>query len=64
MALGQRDLIVARQCADNGHAHRLDRPDHEPAMALATDAIDDHPRDFEPRVIDLQPLTIAAADCA
>jgi len=51
MALRQRDALVARQRAHDGHAHRLDRFDDQPAMARAADAIDDHARDFEPFVI-------------
>ena len=51
MALGQRDLVVARQRADDRNPHRLDRLDDEPAMALAADAIDDDAGDFQPLVI-------------
>ena len=54
MALGQRDLLVARQRANDRDAHRLDRLDNEPAMALAADAIDDDASDFEPPVIRLR----------
>ena len=51
MALGQRDLVVARQRAEDRNPHRLDRVDDEPAMALAADAIDDDAGDAEPRVV-------------
>ena len=51
MALGQRDLVVSGQRADDRDPHRLDRLDDEPAMALAADAIDDDAGDAEPRVI-------------
>ena len=51
MALGQRDRVVARQRAHDRNAHRLDRLDDKPAMALAADAIDDDAGDFEPLVI-------------
>ena len=51
MALGQRDLVVARQRAHDRNTHRLDRLDDEAAMTLAADAIDDDAGDFEPRVI-------------
>ena len=51
MALGQRDLVVSGQRAENRDPHRLDRVDDEPAMALAADAIDDDAGDAEPRVV-------------
>ena len=51
MAFGQGNLVIARQGAEDGHAHRLDRLDDEPPMPLAADAIDDHARNFEPRVV-------------
>ena len=51
MALGQRDLVVSGQRAENRNPHRLDRVDDEPAMALAADAIDDDAGDAEPRVV-------------
>ena len=51
MALGQCDLGVARQRADDRNPHRLNRVDDEPAMALAADAIDDDASDAEPRVV-------------
>ena len=51
MALGQRDLVVSGQRAENRNPHRLDRVDNQPAMALAADAIDDDAGDAEPRVV-------------
>ena len=51
MALGQRDCLVARQRAHDRNAHRLDRLNDEPAMALAADAIDDDAGDLQPLVI-------------
>ena len=48
---GSAIVLVARQRADDRHAHRFDRLDDEPAMALAADAIDDDARDLEPLVI-------------
>ena len=51
MALGQCDLLVARQRANDRNAQRLDRLDDEAPMALAADAIDDDAGDFEPLVI-------------
>src|ERR1700722_7229436 len=51
MAFGQRDVLVARQSADNRNTQRLYRLDDEAAMALASDPIDDDAGDFEPLVI-------------
>ena len=51
MALGQRDLVVSGQRAEDRDPHRLDRVDDQPAMALAADAIDDDAGDAEPRVV-------------
>src|SRR5258708_16964852 len=42
MALGQRDLIIARQGADDRNTQRFDGLDDEAAMTLAADAIDNH----------------------
>ena len=51
MAFWQRDLVIARQRADDRDPRCLDRLDDEPAMALAADAIDDDAGDAEPPVI-------------
>ena len=50
MAFGQRDVIPARQRADDRNAQGLDRLDREPPVALAPDAIDDGACDPQPRV--------------
>ena len=48
MALRQRDLVVARQRADDRDAERLDRLGDEAPMPFAADAVDDDPGDPSP----------------
>ena len=51
MALRQSQLVAARQRSDDGDCERLDRLDHEPAMPLAADAVEDDARDHQALVI-------------
>ncbi len=43
--------FAARQRADDRNAERLDRVDHEAAMPLAADTVDDHAGDLEAPVV-------------
>ena len=51
MALGQRDMFVARHRAHDRNADRFDGLRDQPPVALAADAIDNDACDFEPLVI-------------